>query len=367
VNGWKWRAVDLATGATGADVAVETWSSRDRQNESGEWSARLLLRGDVDLNRLTEQATRVARSTILPIRRGIPIGFEGVVWSRNLPDVAGAGLLSYLDRNTMSPRSFSWTDVDQHTMFVQLLAWLSTAGGDIRLDLSQVPLSGVLRTQLWQPWEAKNIGLALREKADNIGGFDFDLRAEGLDVDGDPVRRFRMWTPRRGRIYTDSASPVFTAGKGGNILDLPAQLELGAQMVSDVTALGDETNPTTHERRRQAAFRQDVRDAGYPRLEEVLDRYDVKVDASLLEQAQGWAAQFGAAPVDEITFRVDPDDETFGWGAWDQGDDCLLRIPGRVDGWFPDGRERVLRIVETKWDVDKDGERLYVTAGRVPT
>lgn len=357
---WVWQASDLATGAPLGALTVTSWEHTDRLNTAETFSATLGSMG-ADMDRAAIDATLAARSVVVPFRNKLPLGYAGIVWAPNPPSFSGASLLSYFDRQPYDLTN-TWTNVDQHTMMVNLVAWVQANGGNIQIDTSQVGLSGVLRTQTWTQSEQKNIGEALRQKADNINGFDFDFRVE-LDEAGNQIRRMRMWTPRRGRPYTEQNSPVFTVGR--NARTVPAATANGAAMVTHVTALGDELSAGPPPVRRIArSVRADLVLAGYPRLGEVLDRSDIKNDTSLQQAADGWAYYHGAAKIDEIVLDVDPDDDTWPWGSWDLGDDCMVRIPTDRDPWWPTGLTAVRRIVAHRWRKSAKEERLEVVTGR---
>lgn len=356
---WKWRAYDLASGVLAADLRLSSWQHEDVLNGAGSFSARLEPR-DAALTRQAIDATLAARSLIVPFRNGLPIGYGGVVWTPDPPIVSGASLLSYFDDQTYdTTRAFA--GVDQHTMMAALVDWVQANDGNVQVDTSQVGLSGVLRDQTWNAWEQKNIGEAFRQKADNINGFDFDF---GIELDeGVVVRRLRMWTPRRGRVYVPQACPVFTVGR--NARSVPSAPANGAAMATHVIGVGEETNSTTHERLIARAERADLLAAGYPRLTRVLNRPDIKDLTSLQAAVDGEAYYYGAADVDEIVLDVDPNDVTWPWGSWTLGDDCMVKIPVGADPWWPTGFEGIRRIKTHRWALDSaGGERLQVVTGR---
>lgn len=370
---WTWRAYDLATGAATTDLSLANWSHEDSLKDAGAFSATLAPPDTDDparaalIKQLAVDSTLAGRSTIVPSRNGALLGYCGVVWAPDPPSLAGKSLLSYFDDQTYDTTS-TWVAVDQHEMMADLVNWVQGNGGNVQVDTSQVGASGVLRDQTWHIWEGKNVGEAFRQKADNLNGFDFDFRVE--DVGGVPVRRLRMWTPRRGRPYIPQVSPVFTVG--GNALLIPPAPVNGSEMATHVVALGAETGAVVtlgdaevRVRLRATSTRTDLLAAGYPRLVHKLDRSDVKELATLQQLADGWAYYHGAAAVDEIVLEVDPNDRTWPWGSWELGDDCMVVEPAGVDGWRPFGFSDVRRVVAHRWRVDGRGERLEVVTGRV--
>lgn len=365
MTGWSWRAYDLATGAATADLALAGWSHEDILDDAGQFTASLACRS-VLLDRTAITATLPTRSLIVPVRDGLPLGYAGVVWRADQGTIGGASLLSYFDTQTYDD-THTFANVDQHTMMKFLVDWVQANGGNIGVDTSQVGTSGVQRDQTWYVWEQKNVGDAIRQKGDNIGGYDFDFRVE-LDA-GELVRRMRMWTPRRGRPFQAQTSPVFTVGR--NAMVVPAAPTDGTGMATHVIAVGAETGVTfsigdaqVRERLVARTIRFDLLAAGFPRIVKVLDRPDVKEASTLQEHADGYASFYGAVAVDQIVLEVDPDDVTWPWWTWELGDDCQLIIPDTVS-WWPDGFNDIRRIVSNRWTVDGSGEHLQVTTGRL--
>lgn len=362
---WSWTAYDLATGVKLGDIEMSQWSHTDTLDDSGSFTATMTGRSAA-VRRDYLGVTTIGKTVIVAVRDGMPL-FAGIVWGRNPPHLAGAGLLSYFDRRRLyTTKQYLTPGTDQHTVVKELVDWVQANGGNIQVDTSQVTASGVLRIQTWNIWELKNVGEAIRQKGDNLGGFDFDIRVE-YDT-GVLTRRLRLWTPRRGRIYLDTqSSPTFELdGRRGNLLSPPAIPTDGQAMVTDVFALGQEINSTTHEHIVARSTRIDVRAAGWPQLDHVLDLPDVKEVPTLQAHADGYAYSHGAVATDEVTFQLAPDHEPWSWGTWDLGDDGLVSIPpGDVVPWMPDGFAEVRRVTQHQWDwSSKDGESLQVTTGK---
>lgn len=366
---WKWRAYDLKTGVPLGSLEMAEWAHTDTLNDSGSFSATMIGRDDAH-RRDELAATRIARSVIVPVRDGVPL-FSGIVWASNPPTLAGSGLLSHFDRQPLyTTKQYLTPGTDQHTIIKELVDWVQANGGDIQVDTSQVGPSGVLRIQTWNAWELKIVGEAIRQKGDNLGGYDFDVRTEYLD--GVLTRRLRLWTPRRGRAYIDSTvNPTFTVGgRRGNARAVPSIPRDGHDMVTHVYATGEEIDPNTHERLVAQSVRADLGAAGWSRLGTVIDRSDVKVQATLQAHADGYAYLHGAADVDEIVLEVDPDHEKWRWGTWDLGDDCAVNIePGPGVPWLPDGFREIRRITghEWTWSSGKGAKLLVHTGKRLGT
>jgi hypothetical protein len=359
---WRWDAYDLVTGVLRGALPVSAWTHTDRLNSAGEFTATFATDYD-KIARDAISATLAGRAVIVAKRDGIPV-FSGIVWRPDYPDVAGAGLFSYLDAQTLD-ETMLFTARDQHYMVADLVNWVQAHDGNIGIDtVTGVPASTFLRDQTWYAWEEKNIGEAIAQKADIINGFDFDVRTE---VDG--VRRLRLWTPRRGLVYTEQQSPVFTiAGTRSNLLELPRAPRDATQAVTHVYALGQEIPSTddvlnvNHERIKATSVRGDLlgADPPWPRLAHVLDLPDIKTISVLQEHADGWAAKYGGAATDEIALHVDPNHATWAWGRWDLGDECWVNIPAGNSRWWPDGLSAVRRIMAHHWEVSGETERLDV-------
>jgi hypothetical protein len=310
-------------------------------------------------------ATTPGKSVIVPIRDGVPFGFAGIVWSRDAPKIAGAGLLSYFDRQPLNTRK-SYVATDQHTIVKDLVDWVQANGGNIQVDTSQVGRVVVLRDQTWEQWEEKNIGEAIRQKGDNIGGFDFDIRVE-YDA-GVLVRRLRLWTPRRGRYYVDDQSnPTFRLdGRRGNVRSVPSTPVDATKLSTNVYALGQEIDATTHERLQVGSVRTDLIAAGWPRLGEVQDLSDIKTSPPCRRTPTASPTCTAPPTSTRSSSMSTRPAEPWAWGTWDLGDDCRVVIPaGETVPWMPDGFSDIRRVTAHEWTWSaSQGEALKVHTGR---
>lgn len=361
---WTFRAYDLATGAPSADLRLTSWYCEDILNDAGQFNCQLEPR-NATLTRQAIDATLAGRSLIVPFRNGLPLGYAGVVWSPDPPEISGASLLSWFDEQGYDATT-TWTAADQHTMMAALIDWFQTNRGSVQIDTSQVGTSGVLRDQTWTVYDQKDIGEAFRQKADNLNGFDFDFRVE-LDA-GELVRRLRMWTPRRGRIYVAKQNPTFTVGGNGNARYIPSARADGSALITDVVALGAETGAVTTvgsgEIRHRLVARASLTDTGgAARRAHTIDRQDITDLTTLQAAADGWLYYHQTASIDDITLEVNPDDRTWPWDSYELGDDCLVKIHAGVP-WWPTGLEAVRRITAKRWTKNADGETLHVVTGR---
>jgi hypothetical protein len=371
---WEWRAYDLGTGAALGSIEMSAWSHTDILNDSGSFSGTMLGR-TAALRTDYLAATTPGRSVIVPIRDGVPMGFAGIVWRRDPPNIAGASLLSYFDRQPLNTRK-SYVATDQHTLIVDLVNWVQSNGGNIQVDTTKVGPSYVYRDQTWEKWEEKSVGDAIRQKGDNIGGYDFDVRVE-YDA-GVLTRRLRLWTPRRGRYWVDAQSNVTFRldGRQGNVLNVPSMPVDALKLSTNVYAKGEEINSTTHERLLAESVRSDLLAAGWPRLGTTLDLSDIKDATTLQQHADGEAYLHGPTDIDQIVLDVNPDHPTWLWGSWDLGDDAGVYIRGPVQTtapytsrdtlpWWPNGFAEVRRVTEHRWTKDEKGvDRLQVVTGR---
>jgi hypothetical protein len=364
VADWRWVSYDLRTGTQLGDLPMSYWTHKDLLKDAGEFSGQMHASGDASTARDALGATTPSQTLVVPVRNGLPLGYGGIVWRNDMASIAGAGMFSFFDAQTLNVRK-SWTAVDQHTLVKELVDWVqSTDGGNIHIDTTATDPSGQPRDQTWEVWEAKNIGEAIREKSDNIHGYDFDVRVE-LDANV-LTRRLRLWTPRRGTPYIQGNSPVFRMeGRRGNVLSVTSVPKDATQMATVVVALGQEIDATTHERLRRTNVRSDLIALGWPKLCHVLDLPDVKLGTTLQDHADGYASYYAGVAIDQIVLEVNPSDETFPWGTWDLGDDCQVVIPPGVDPWWPDGFDETRRVTAHQWTVDGTGEHLQVTTGRM--
>lgn len=357
---WAWHCFDLVTGAAKNTVAMASWQHTDQLNDSGAFAAELAPPVDADDARDILGATQAGKAVIVAMRTDDAgnVRPEFTAWvppgGNARSKLAGGNLLSYFDRRVLKT-AVKYTATDQATILAELVK--NTPGALVDFT-SAVALTGRQRAQEWTLSDGKLVGEAMREIAARINGLDFDVRTE-LDA-GFLVRRLRTWYPRRGGITT----PTFTYG--ANMLSEPV-FGGNPEFATEVYALGVQTDPgpppvrlfTSTQNTEQIGF-------GQPIIDVRVDRTDITTPGALVDVAQGALhdAAFQSDP--ELTFLVDPNDDTWPWGSWGLGDDCRLEIPAGVLPWWPDGADDPRRITKVQWVVDQggDNEQLAVTTGR---
>jgi hypothetical protein len=375
VTEWTWHAYDAATNAHLGSLLLERWEQAAELKDAGSWSATLVPGASVILAADILNTTQEGRTFIVPVRNGQLVdGFAGWIppGGRRRPELAGAGLLSWLDRQVLRAANIGGTTltysaVDQFAVAADLVD-RAQAIHTIGIDTTQVGTSGVLRDQTWYSWESKNIGEALRQKSALSNGYDFDVRVELDAGDPDPTRRLRCWYPRRGRSFEAGTCPIFAAGTGGNVYEVPA-VNAHEKFATVAHAIGAETGAVVtvgdsevRVRLTYEAVAQDRIDAGYPSIVAELELPDIKSLAVLEDHAEGYLTRYGQQFATEIILDVNPDDITWPFGSWELGDDCLVVIPAGLTPWWPTGLSEIRRVVAHSWNVDADsGERLRVT------
>lgn len=317
---WAWHIFDAVTNARVGMVPMSSWDHvEDVSDPAGSFSGVVAPGRNATAERVNRDATIGDGSkVVVPFRKGSPL-FTGWIPPRGRVGrkIAGAGLLSYLDRRFLRS-TIAFAAVDQFDLVVTLVNYTQTPGGTgLGIATTGVGLSGVPRDQTWLASEGKNIGEAIRQKSKLIDGFEFDIVTELAE--GVVRRQLRLWYPRRGR---SQGGPVFRLGRGGNLLAVPEPAE--RDIVTAVYGLGVETDATLHTRLNYYAEAADRVARGLPVIEAGLNLSDVKVLGTLQDHVNGRLADVG---IDELELSVNPDDPTWPWGSWGLGDYCQLLIP----------------------------------------
>jgi hypothetical protein len=357
---WTWRAYDLVTGSFLTELSMQEWSSIDVLNSAGSFTANLLVPEDSDAVQAVRGSTTPGKSYVVAFREEQPV-FGGVVWRRlyrsasRMVALSGRGLMSHLERFDIAD-DLSYAATDQLAIARDLLARAGTryTGARAEIELG-TEMSGVLRDRSYARWDRKPHGVAIAELAAVIDGFDWALRPE-VD-EGELVRVFRLWYPRRGRTF-EASGISFRTGTQAVLFDVP---EDGTKLAASVTAQGAGDGPD------MLLFTSSSTElplAGFPAYTATVPHRTVTTDANLREHARGELARRSRTDWDAYTVQIDPTYADLPWGAWDLGDDVQLVVED--DPWFPLGSDgtpglvALRRVTSHAWTVNGQGERLQV-------
>jgi hypothetical protein len=379
---WRFHCHDLSTVAPLGTVKMSSWYHEDRLNEPGQFAATLAPPEDDEHARAILAATLPARSTIWALRVDDfgSTRSEYTAWippgGRVIPTLAGRGLQSFYDSQVIKQQLIlgeagdEMEQVEQIGRLVQYADYTITevaTGNQFqpgpKVDLNNLFASGVLRQQTYNAWDRKNLGEAIRDIAGRIDGVDFAINTEFQSIGNGaflPIRRLRCYYPRRGRTYAES-QVRFTYGN--NLIGFP---EIGSNQdyITSALGVGQEIDADTQERLTVWHVNFTQLSEGNPLIDAVLDRQDITTTGGLEDRVQGALLANWVSNADEITIQVDPNDETYRWGSWQLGDDCLLVIPGGEMPWWPNDFQEERRIVAHRWTVNGEGEQLHVVLGR---
>ena len=358
-------ATDLRTSTQIAELPLAGLSFGSVLNGAGELSATLPLpEGDAEQAATLVDAVDPVRRQLIVERDGVPV-WCGIVWaapyddgSRSV-DVRAAETWSYYRRRVIGTRR-AYKQTDQLAIARQLLNDAhAVTGGDIGVTVG-TETSGVLRDRLYETWEFKNLGEAVEELADVVGGFDFSIDVT-WDTTGALTKLFRLHYPRRGRRQAQTGH-VFEVGRNVIEWDWPVD---GTRYANRVHNVGAGQDASTKRSTRTASGQLVAGSAGgpgYPLIEEVISNTDVTVTATLTAQANQALAVF-ARPVVVPSVTVRPEISP-AFGEWTVGDACRFRCPPGLSPRFPDGLDDFRRIVGYEMRVNDDGsEELRLTLG----
>lgn len=346
---WRFLAYDLRTNTPIADLPLSVRSFSGTLNGVGTFTAQLPV--EQSTASLLMSATIPERTVVYIDRDGVIVeGF--IIWQRvrtpNQPmSLQGASIPSIWRRNRIVA-DLTYTAVDQHTIFRNLVTHLqSQAGANIGITVGS-GLSGVTRDRTYAGYERKNIGDALAELADVDNGFDW-----AVDVvwsAGVPAKNLTLSYPRRGRI-AGSTGIVFESGK--NIIDYTFT-EDGTRSARAVDVLGSGDG---RDMKISTAVDTALLDAGYPLTAEVLSHKDVSVQSTVGAHATAAMRARSKTPT-FLELTVTPDDIDAGLGTWITGDDALVRItddnfPIQTDG--SPGYQAYHRIISYTVDIPDEG------------
>lgn len=354
---WTYRAYDLVSGDFRAELDVGEYSATDRLNADGDFGGRILLGDDPDEIAAVREATTPGKTYLVSLRDGQPI-FGGPIWRRlyrseaHQVDFSGTGLMSHYRRFPIA-HTLNFDDDDQITIARYLIFHVHTvyAGSDPGgLQLLGPETSGVIRDRTaYRPWERKPYGEALVQLAAVKNGFDWTMRPELID--GEIVRGYRVWYPRRGRTVAASGLRWRT-GSQIIVLETP---EDATRLAASVVAQGIGDGPAMLT---GSAASTDLIEAGYPPYAATVAHKTVKSRRTLNAHAQRALAKLGRSDWDTFKVQFDPEFEDMPYGSWDLGDDVELAI--EQDAWYGQGAVYLRRVMSHEWNVDAKGERLVV-------
>lgn len=360
---YRYEARDMLTGELLGDLPLGDVRWQQGRNGDGDFSGRLNLNArttsGLALGRSLIDASRPRRTLIWVyrnhsgpqdvfriMRRQKALGASSIVTLNASP------LLGYLDRRIATGTKSYTGDVFSTARDLITRVQNHPAGDvDIQLDAE---LSGISRpySPLSFGYERATFGSMLRTVAEDAG---FEYAILTSLVNDAPVATFKCFAPRRGRLWSQTGL-TFTAG--ANLLDygLP---EDGTE--SGVTTYG--LGPGEGTAMLQAtATETALLDQGYPIDELTISRKQGGVSQSALDAMTQAHKREHATTRETWELLVDPDDESAPFGSWAMGDEVKVIVEG--DAHFPDGTERLLRIVRQTIAIDDDGgpERVVLDA-----
>ena len=172
-------ATDLKTGIVRQEVPWLSFSISERKNAPNSGTFTFPLRSDPVNNLITEENLGVARTGLVVLRGGIPLGrFLLQSDSGSYGAIAGSltmraiGTVGYLAQRRMRD-SLNFEGVDQFTIVRDLVEDAQkTANGDIDLRVFDL-VSGVLRDRKYEAVERTTYLEAINEFANSENGFDW--------------------------------------------------------------------------------------------------------------------------------------------------------------------------------------------------
>jgi hypothetical protein len=349
VASYRVICVDTKSGTLLAEVPASGLSFASVLNGAGECSFSVPLGEDASAGVYVD-ATEPVRRSIVVERDGV-IVWSGIVWATTYDDasreleVRAAETWSYYRRRNIHT-TLRYTQVDQFDIVRGILTWVhAQTGGDIGVTLGD-EVGFFLRDREYLIWDAKNVGDAIEELADVIGGFDFYIDAAWGD-DGRLVKRLRLFLLRRGRPPAET-DLIFEVGR--NVVEWTWPND-GTRYANRVVAFG--AGQDNMRLRAQAVVATAQLNAGYPLIDDVISDNDVTRLSTLRAKADQQLADLSQPVVlPEVTVRAD---ELPLFGAYELGDGCRFVCPPGVSPRFPDGIEVARRIVGWQVRVSDEG------------
>ena len=350
-------STDLRTGTRIAELPLNGLSYSSVLNGAGELSGSLPLPAtDPQLASVFNDAVDEVRRQIVVERDGVPV-WCGPVWAAPYSDesqvreVRAAETWSYFRRRTISTRRVL-RGVDQCAIARQLVDDAqAVTGGNIAVTVG-AETCGVTRDFNAEVYERKNVAGEVETLAELSNGFDFSIDPS-WDANGDLVKRFSLFYPRKGRRFTETGH-VFEVGRNNVIgWDWPTD---GTRYANRVTVTGAGDGASTLSAQRTDSTQLVALSAGgpgYPLVEEVVSQTQEAVSANLVARAQQDLTTF-ARPVvvPKLVVRADVDPV---FGSYTIGDACRFICQPGLSPRFPDGIDTYRRIVGWTVRVSDEG------------
>lgn len=342
---YQYVAADTRTGAIrgGLDLTGLSWERGVLA--TGGCTATLNLSDITDhpeVALLEQEYTAPYRNTIVPLRDGgavceylwLP---RKVTQTGEVVSLTGVRLWSIVRNSRYITADFDFDQVDVATIIETLFRHsLDRPGGELGEVEIDCPPTGVTRTISYRAADHTKAGEAIEALCDGVCEFDLTTR---LDSNDRLVRSFRLFTPQQGEL-----NPMlhFALPDGPG-----AEWELTETDIENVvTVTGKDGLTATVERT-------DLLDNGWPRIESVTQAQDLPEQTMVDTLAEGRARIVGA-PADSFTMTLRE------FTGWEPGESGLLEL-GR-SRWFQSGHEAVVRVVDTKVDVDDEGNESVAAA-----
>lgn len=308
-----------------------------------------------------------AGGLLQPARTAIYVDYGGVLlwggvyWSDDYDNTSGELTLRAQDFwSYLGSRKVVWsaafTEVDQLIIAASLVDTAQAAvGGDIGVTVPAVT-SGQNVTLTVDPNQQTTLESVFQTLATQSGGLGFDYMVDvAYDSSGNPAKSLTLSYPRRGRI----------AGSTGLVFDCNNRWAQGVRWQRDGTATGNTVYGTgagvgppdasgQNSPLRSTQSWPQLIDAGYPLLEQSLQRPDV-ISQDMLDGLTLSALVAVAFPpiVPQTSHSIDMRAPVF--GSWLVGDDARLVLDAGSQDLFPGGADSYWRIVKQQVNVADEG------------
>jgi hypothetical protein len=321
---------DIMSGVV-TDITLENWSYGETLNRPDALNASVPLTSDD----ATEEILDPWRTAIYAVR-GTNVEFGGILTPPSLSLGAASlsincfGWLGYFDHRIIR-KDYTPSNTDQFTIFKHLVDDAqdeATFGDDFDLGITVTwdALSGVERDRSddYRPWQAKNLGEALRQLAAVDDGFDFAMRYT-LNTETDRIdKEIVLYYPTKGR----DTGHLFEYERGHqtNIV------QRGFADPVDFAWVGDGWGSGNDETRIKSAYVDETLRGVYPPFDAAPSWSSVSQQVTLDDHTDAWFARSNR-PRRVPVVRVDPDLDPM-WGAYELGDTANFRI---IDGYGSTG------------------------------